>query len=63
MAANPNRQSKDVVQPEEDRLKGSVQNASDGGTSNRTAGYSDNPEKPDPTSIAQVEDLKDVGAE
>lgn len=58
---DPNKQDVDVVQPEEDRQRGSVQNASDGETSNRTKGYSDNPDKPDPSSIAQVEDLKDVG--
>lgn len=36
-----------------------VSNADDGGMSRLTKGYEDNPDKPDPTSIAQVEVLKD----
>lgn len=51
----------DVVAPEESRNKGEVSQAADGGTSNRSAGYADNPDKPDESSIAQVEELKDVG--
>jgi len=49
------------VLPEEDRNAGRVEGAADGGVSNRTAGYSDNPDAPDPSSVAQVEELKDVG--
>lgn len=33
--------------------------ATDGGESRLTAGYKDNPDKPDPSSVAQVEVLKD----
>jgi hypothetical protein len=36
-----------------------VSNATDGGDSRLTKGYKDNPDKPDPTSIAQVEELHD----
>lgn len=35
-----------------------VSGATDGGVSRLSAGYKDNPEKPDPTSVAQVEELK-----
>lgn len=36
-----------------------VSDATDGGESRLTAGYKDNPDKPDPSSVAQVEVLKD----
>lgn len=36
-----------------------VSAADDGGQSRLTSGYKDNPDKPDKTSIAQVEVLKD----
>lgn len=34
-----------------------VSDATDGGDSRLTKGYSDNPDKPDPTSVAQIENL------
>lgn len=34
-----------------------VSDATDGGDSRLTKGYKDNPDKPDPSSIAQVEEL------
>lgn len=35
-----------------------VSDAADGGTSRLSDGYSDNPDKPDPSSVAQVENLR-----
>lgn len=35
-----------------------VSDGTDGGESRLTKGYKDNPDKPDPTSVAQVEELK-----
>lgn len=46
---------------EDARAKGEpvpISAAADGGTSRLSAGYKDNPDKPDETSIAQVEELK-----
>lgn len=51
----------DPVAPEEARNRGSVSEADDGGDSNRTKGYKDAPDKPDESTVAQVEELKDVG--
>lgn len=36
-----------------------VSDATDGGDSRLTKGYSDAPDKPDPTTVAQVENLHD----
>jgi hypothetical protein len=33
--------------------------AADGGDSRLTSGYKDNPDKPDPSTVAQIEVLKD----
>lgn len=53
---------KDSKQVEDARSNGEpvpVSAATDGGESRLTAGYKDNPDKPDPSSVAQVEVLKD----
>ena len=36
-----------------------ISEADDGGDSRLTKGYKDNPDKPDPSSIAQIEELTD----
>lgn len=38
-----------------------ISSADDGGQSRLHAGYKDNPDKPDPSSIAQIQELKDEG--
>lgn len=42
-----------------EQAPGQVEGAADAGTSDRAKGYKENPDKPDPSTVAQVEELKD----
>jgi hypothetical protein len=51
--------SSEVEKAREEGREVPIGAAADGGDSRLTAGYKDNPDKPDPSSVAQVEVLKD----
>lgn len=56
-------QNKDQKTAEAAREKGEpvpIGVAADGGDSRLTKGYKDNPDKPDPSTVAQIEELHDA---
>lgn len=59
----PSKSKQAETAPDNPAEAPAVSEATDGGDSRLTAGYSDNPDKPGPDSVAQVEELKDESSE